>query len=272
LARTRQRERDDALRLASERQVELTRERGDREEAQYGSILTAMAAEQSALDKATSDYANLAQAGEWIEAAKAQREMSIASARLDRLEDSKRTFDSKRETDKIKPAPRTQPTDFEGRIATLPEPARVWLRQHPEFVTDQSKTDALSGVHGYLVSKKNVTQFSQAYFDALDEEFGFKAAPQPEPREQREALPPQRRSIPVSAPVSRDVPTASGKRSSDNQMTLSPEERAIARNSFGAINGKDLTNAQKEYLYAQNKAKYQKSLQSGEYKDARHQR
>ncbi len=72
--------------------------------------------------------------------------------------------------------------------------------------------------------------------------------------------PPPRRKMPISAPVSRDVPMSSGKRESDQRrITLSAEERLIARNSFGAIKGEngrlvDLTNAQKEALYARNKA------------------
>ena len=76
----------------------------------------------------------------------------------------------------------------------------------------------------------------------------------------------------MSAPVSRDPPTSSGQRQSGNQITLTAEERAIARNSFGAINGKELTPAEKERLYALNKAKYKRMLADGSYSDARHQR
>ena len=82
----------------------------------------------------------------------------------------------------------------------------------------------------------------------------------------------------MSAPVSRDVPSPSGQRqASQRTVHLTAEERAIARNSFGSIKdstGKmvDLTNEQKEMLYAKNKQKYQKMLANGEYQDARHQR
>jgi phage terminase small subunit len=70
-----------------------------------------------------------------------------------------------------------------------------------------------------------------------------------------------RRSIPMSAPVSREVPDMNGKKVANlNQVTLSSEERAIARNSFGPIKGTDglmhdLTDAQKELLFAKNKQK-----------------
>lgn len=66
---------------------------------------------------------------------------------------------------------------------------------------------------------------------------------QPEP-----TAPPQRkRSIPMSAPVSRDIPGASGQRI-DNGNTLRKDEREIARISFP-----HLPAAQAEFAYLQNK-------------------
>src|SRR5262245_40516571 len=53
-------------------------------------------------------------------------------------------------------------------------------------------------------------------------------APAPAPRQGS-------RHMPISAPVSRDVPSASGKRFDDGRkITLTAEERIIARNSFSA--------------------------------------
>jgi hypothetical protein len=50
------------------------------------------------------------------------------------------------------------------------------------------------------------------------------------PERGRSASPTPRRSMPISAPVSREVPSASGSRPS--AITLSEEERKVARNSF----------------------------------------
>ena len=72
----------------------------------------------------------------------------------------------------------------------------------------------------------------------------------------------------MSAPVSRDVPTPTGQRQSSNKMTLTPEEVAIARASI--VDRPDmpaLTNAQKEYIYAQNKRKYQTMKANGTYSE-----
>jgi len=268
LQRTAQRERDDALRQTRERDEELTRERGDREDAQYNSVLTAIAAEQSAIDKAEADYAAFAAAGDWASAGKAQRIMASASARLDRLEDGKQAFETKREIAKVAPpaaapppAPQPAPQDFEQRIAQMPEVAKGWLRKHPEFINDEAMNRKIGGAHNYLVDNKGLQPFSEAYFDALDTEFGFKTAPAP-------AAQPQRRSIPMSAPVSRDAPTYSGQKPASTTMTLTEEERRIARTSYTAL---DMTDAQKEYAYAKNKQKLLRLRANGEYRQTTEQ-
>jgi hypothetical protein len=136
--------------------------------------------------------------------------------------------------------------DFEGRIAHFPDQAKTWLRAHPEFVHDESQARRIGGVHSYLVDSKGVEAFSPAYFDALDSEFGFSS-----PAHQHQ--PPARRSIPMTAPVSREVPMSSGQRTLDTrQITLSAEERAVARNSFSDAS---MSNEERERLYAQNKAR-----------------
>lgn len=261
LQRTAQRERDEAIRQTRDRDQELTRERGEREDAQYNSVLTAIAAEQATLDKAESDYAIFASGGDHASAAKMQRMIGVAAARLDRLEENKLTFDQKREAAKTAPEPQRSapaPASLEQQIASLPDDAKNWLRKHPEFMNDNALNKKISAAHIYLTENKGVAAFTPAYFDALDTEFGFKtAAPEPERQAQ-----PQRRSMPVTAPVSRDVPTASGVRAPSSKMHLTADERAIARSAFTA---KDMSNEQKELLYAQNKRKLEKMRANGQY-------
>jgi hypothetical protein len=253
-------QRDNAAmqRQIAERDQQLAQERSRGDDAEYNSVLTAIAAEQAVLDKAEQDYASYASIGDFQTAAKAQRIMAATSARLDRLEDGKQAFEQRRvakASSEPEPAPRTQaPLDFEQRIEKMPESAKSWLRKHPEFINDTALNNKIGNAHAYLVNNRGVEAFSTAYFDALDDEFGFRAAPV--------EVQPQRRSMPVSAPVSRDVPTASGQRQSSSKITLSPDEVAIARSAFTAS---DMTNAQKELLYAQNKRKLQTMRANGQY-------
>jgi hypothetical protein len=266
LQRTTQRERDEALAREREQRTELERERGDREDAQYNSVLTAIAAEQSTIAKAEQEYAAHANAGDWTAAAAAQRIMVSAAARLDRLEDGKQAFETKRET---KPPPRSgtpaaaaAPASFEQKIAPLPPAARDWLRLHPEFINDDSMNRKINAFHNHLVENEGVSQFSPAYFDAVDARFGFKTAPA--------APQPQRRSTPVAAPVSREVPTSAGTR--QGLMTLTEEERKIARLSImDRPDMPNLTNEQKEYIYAQNKRKLHAMRANGSYRQTTEQ-
>ena len=270
LQRTAQRERDEALRRERERVAELEQERGGREEAEYNSVLTAIAAEQSALDKAETDYAAAAAAGDWGTATKAQRVMSTASARLDRLEDGKRAFETKRET-KPSPAPTPQRGDpVDQQIATMqvPDGAKQWLRGHRDYLTDPRKNAELGHAHFKALDEAGgeSSMGTPRYLEALEAQLGLRQAPQTQ--ETPPAPQPQKRSMPVSAPVSRDVPTPTGQRQSSNKMTLSPEEVAIARASI--VDRPDmpaLTNAQKEYIYAQNKRKYQAMKSNGSYSE-----
>lgn len=241
---------------AHEARLREERTRGD--DAEYNSVLTAIAAEQAVLDKAEQDYAGYASMGDFANAAKAQRLMAQSAARLDRLEDGKVAFDQKREarSKEPPPAPAPQQLSFEERIQALPETARTWLRKHPEFINDQAMNDKIGAAHSYLTKNKGIEQFSTAYFDALDQEFGFKTAPAADPPQ------PARRSMPVSAPVSRDVPSANGQRPTSSKITLSEEERRIARTSFTAP---DMTDAQKELLYAKNKRLLAQRRANGSY-------
>jgi hypothetical protein len=72
-----------------------------------------------------------------------------------------------------------------------------------------------------------------------------------------------RRSIPVSAPVHRDVPTFSGNREAYIDTRLTAEERDIARRSYSAP---DMTDAQKEYAYWVQREKLRRMRRNGSYR------
>ena len=86
------------------------------------------------------------------------------------------------------------------------------------------------------------------------------AAHQPAPS----APPPKRRTIPMSAPVSRDSPEVSGRPALNNHLTA--DEVRIAHNSFTDPN---MSNREKELLYLRNKQKYGRMRQDGSYSEQR---
>jgi hypothetical protein len=81
----------------------------------------------------------------------------------------------------------------------------------------------------------------------------IQAAPMPSPK----------RSAPMVAAPSREVPNVNGSRRSD-MNTLSPEERDIARNSImDRPDMPPLTDAQKEFLYLQNRERMRQLKRDG---------
>lgn len=267
-ARNLQRERDEALRRERERNEELAREREGRQDSEYNGILTALAAEQAILERAEAEMANLLQAGEYQAAAKAQSVISKATARIDRLEDNKATFDQKREAAKTEPerkpeaTPQALTVDQQIDGMKVPDTAKTWLRSRPELVSDPAKLDRLGVVHRYLTQMKSIAEFTPEYFDAMETELGIK---KPAPAASAPAAPaPQKRTMPVAAPVSRDVPTPSGQRQSPTSITLSPEQVRVAHTAFTDPTGK-MTNADKEREYAKNLMKLQRARANGSY-------
>ena len=94
-----------------------------------------------------------------------------------------------------------------------------------------------------------------------------------EPAPRSEPVPrSERRSMPMAAPVSRsEAPSFNGKRtSSRGEMRLTEEERKIARDSIpDRPDAPKLTDTQKEFLYAQNKARYAQMRADGTYSEQR---
>jgi hypothetical protein len=77
-------------------------------------------------------------------------------------------------------------------------------------------------------------------------------------------MPAPRKSMPMAAPVSREAPNVSSGQRRSNDMTLSAEEREIARNSI--MDRPDmprLTDAQKEYIYQQNRERMRQLKRDG---------
>lgn len=109
------------------------------------------------------------------------------------------------------------------------------------------------------MTRHSVTQNRQA--ESVQQ--GYEAAPHVAVQRVEPAAspqPPARRSVPVSAPPSRDVPNASGARGQSTKITLSPEERDIARKSMHW-----LPPAEAEVEYARQKRRLADMRANGEY-------
>lgn len=118
--------------------------------------------------------------------------------------------------------PKTQDFNTTLNAMNLLPAERDWFTKHPDALVDAQKRVHLDSAYFAAMDRKLV-RGSPEYFDFVEDRLGYK---QPEPREEQERTPI------VSAPVSRDSRSAStGKiNGNPNQVTLSPQEREMARN------------------------------------------
>lgn len=247
LVESRRRE-EAAIRSAQDREHELVRERGRSEQAEYDSVLNAINAFQAEADKAQADLEASLSANDSRGAAEAQRRLSTASARLVGLEDGRAAWDARREYERQNP-PRPQPSDPVAAqidsMTHLSVKQRDWLKNHRDAMTDPAKNSYLGAAHWDAV-RAGITQDSEAYFAALEEKLGYR---QP-------VASTERRSPPVSAPVSRESPSLSTGKPTTSRIELTPEQREAAR-----ISGVD------EFEYAKNLMRLNDLKKNGHYQE-----
>jgi hypothetical protein len=228
-------------------------------EAQYDSVLNAIGAAESEAQAAENALAQAAERGDYKAQAEAQRKLSRAEASLLNLEQGKSALEAKRESIKNTPVIKKDlnADPFENAIAALPEPAKVWLRGHREFMTDARKNAKIQSLH-WEAQDAGHAAYSPGYFEFIEVGTGLRRAPAVEDDDDQ----PEPRRAPVSAPVSRDPPSPTTGRTTPQRVTLTAEERDIARSSMPNTDP-----GEAERIYAQNKLKLQQLKRDGFYKD-----
>lgn len=135
--------------------------------------------------------------------------------------------------------PQQRPVTMEQIIADapIPERAKAWLRQHPDYMTDPVKNARITKMHHVAEYQAGGTAYSEDYFQRLEELLGIRAKPNgngiPKPAAQRPSAPsPQRQSgssPQVSAPPTRQAPSMTTGRPAGQPMQLTHEEHQLAR-------------------------------------------
>lgn len=240
-----------AINAANQRGEQLFLAHGEREQAQYDAVLNAIGAAESEATRAENDYAAALAAQDFAAAAQAQRRMSIATTRLVQLEDGKAAFEARQGQEQPRPEPlRQAPVDPIEANPSLTRRQKDWFKTHRDDFADQNKMADLGSAHRAAV--KLHPQDSDAYFQFIEERLGYRqpvaaqADPEPEPR----------RSMPMSAPVTRESPSISTGRASPTRVELSPAQREAAR--FSGVS---------EVEYARNFLRLQELKKQGHYQE-----
>lgn len=220
----------DRDRIAKQAQVEVT-------DANYQVVL-------GAIDRATKDgetaeaaYAKAAEAGDYVAAAKAQRLMAKVELALSQLDGVKAQIEANAKrpaTEGRVERPRDENADpVESFASSLTPASATWVRQHPEYVRDASLNKKMLGAH-HMALGDGLQPDTPDYFAHVEKTLGIGhnddgAKP---------TAPPDRPSPSFAAPVSRDTPSLASGKPQRQTVTLTPEERAMAR---------DLDMSEKDY-------------------------
>jgi len=250
---------------ASQRERESHQYLSRAEEAEYNSVLTAMAAAENEADSSQRDLEAAQTNGDFKLAAEAQRRLSRAEAKMVQLEEGKTILEQRKNTAIARaeearrnpPAPRNvTPEQQIDAVNTLLPSQKEWLKAHPDAWTDQRKNLRLQGAH-VEAEDKGLQPGTKGYFTYLEERLGYKEAVS-DVEEDDEEQPRQRRSerrTLVSAPVSRDNHAPSGK-PSRTKITLNPKQQEAA--AIAGISQAD---------YARNMLKLQDLKEEGYYNE-----
>lgn len=259
-------ESDRQLREAQERADKLEQQNSQHAnsqlEAEYDSVLNAIAAAESESAAASQAYESAAEVGNTKLMSEQQRKIARAEARLESLEQGKYALEGKREAIKNAPKvekkelPKTDNDRFEAAIANVPDISKNWLRQHPTYITNQRMNIKLQAAH-FATEDDGIEPHTPAYIEAIETKLGLKNKAKDDDDDE-----PEPRRTQVSAPVSRDTPSLDTGRSTPTRVTLNSEERDMAHRARS-----DLSPGEAERVYAANKLKLIDAKKNGYYSE-----
>lgn len=225
----RAREAADAA-AAARREAEAARKeaetaRGEVVDSQLGTVTSGIAAAESEAAAAEAAYAAAMEAGNFAEAAKQQRRTARAEAEAVRLAEAKddierRKAEPKPEKTEARPA---KDDPMESFLKQFTAPTANWLREHPEWVTDQRKNAKLTAAH-YDALEDGLAADSPEYFERVETLIGLRQEQKANGKANGKT-PPKRQSAPV-APVGRVNGESNGL--GGTEVRLSKAEAAAA--------------------------------------------
>lgn len=242
------REREEALERARQREAQVSQAQKEAYDSQADAISSALAAAKAEADKAQLDIENAISMGDAKGQAEAQRRLSMAAANLTRLEDGKAAVEERAKTT---PATEIDPIDTWG----MPSITTGWLKNHRQWLTDPEKFDQLKWAQ-YEAKRAGFTPHTKEFLEHIEVKIGEREATEPEVTVEEPVKP--KKGPTVSAPVSREVPGANGKRPTPGKVTLTPQEVEAAK--ISGITPEE---------YAKQKLRKEQMIASGEYGEQR---
>jgi hypothetical protein len=245
----------EAARQVQDKDRELVEARTRTLDTEEHAVTSGLAAAQAELEAASQAFEAAFESGNAKDAAKAQARIGRASSDIREYEKATAALADRKEREKAKPEPRQEAPRFNSvaeaidAAPNLMDAERDWLKAHQDVWVDQRRNNELGVAYDRAVNKEGLTRGTPEYFQYLEEFMGYAKKPASQPEE---------RTTIVSAPVSRESRSMNGQQTNNNQIVLSPEQRAMAQ-SMGIS----------EKSYAQNVLRLQRAKNENPEKYAR---
>lgn len=237
----------------------------DAAQSQYDSVVNALSAAQTELESAKRELQSAGMEQDWARIAEANDRIGRSAGDVRDLERAKIQLENYREAAAKAPAEQVQVTQdpIEAMLAQAPLPpkGKDWIRAHPEFWTDPRKNAKIQALHWDAIEAGHEA-FSPKYFEFLEVEAGIKARHQEDRSEAEPQVQLQRKTNVPAAPVSRDNPSLSTGKTTPTKVTLTLEEKEVAR-SIATSRG--ITEHEAQIEYARNKIKLDGLKKQGHY-------
>lgn len=222
----RQLDAEKAARLAAEQKLhsaarEVHQARNEVDETNLQLVVNAIDTVNRDIELLSQAHTFAMQSGDFDRATKIQREMSANEAKLLQLENGRRAM----EEAPRQPEPQMPPADpVEAFASQLSRRSADWVRQHPEFVTDQRLNAKMIAAHNLAIAEGIPTDTDE-YFEAIEETLKVtRKAAKAETDDQYAAKVVRRRdAAPAAAPSNRG-----NQSSSSNVIRLSAAQREMA--------------------------------------------
>ncbi len=212
--------------VGAERELETTRQelastKKEVATSQLDTVLSGIQAAEAEATAAEGEFIKAAEAGDFAAQARAQRKISGAEARIQRLKEAEGDLKDQTAT---KPAPRQevrqQPSN--DPIATFTQgmsaKSAAWIRSHPDCVTDPKKNARMLAAHNLAIAD-DIAVDSPEYFSRIEDGI----APPVKVQDVQKPV-----NIRPSAPVASGANAGGGMNGGGQSVTLSVREKNAA--------------------------------------------
>jgi hypothetical protein len=151
---------------------EIAEVRGQVVESQLDTVTSGIAAAEAEAASAEAAFIAAAEAGDFTAQAKAQRKISAAETRIQRLTEAKADLEDAKPAKitartEASPERQAQQDPVEAVASGMAPRAAAWIRSHPECITDKAKNSKMMATH-YAALADGLEEGGNDYFARLD--------------------------------------------------------------------------------------------------------